>query len=169
MSILAQLVIALALFVGGIATGVKWHAGQDAIAARAAHEAAQSDARQQRAANDRAGLAQAHRVRIISNQLEAARAQISTLSGRDCAGPGVIGLLNDIGADPVRAAAPEPEDAPAALAPGASNGTGLRRYSTDRDLTGHIAACRSQYAEVAAQLNAILDREDRLHGALPAP
>ncbi|MDB5975131.1 MAG: hypothetical protein JWR07_1891 [Nevskia sp.] len=54
MSILAQLVIALAIFAAGAAGGVKWHAGQDAIAEVKARELRESDARQQRKLGDTA-------------------------------------------------------------------------------------------------------------------
>jgi hypothetical protein len=47
MSLLAQLVIALAIFVAGAAGGIRWHAGQDAIEAQAAaQQAAKERARQ---------------------------------------------------------------------------------------------------------------------------
>lgn len=39
MSLLAQLAIAAAIFIAGVAGGIKWHAGQDAIAAEAQREA----------------------------------------------------------------------------------------------------------------------------------
>lgn len=41
-TILIQLAIAAAVFLGGLATGIKWHAGQDALAAQ---ELAQAEAR----------------------------------------------------------------------------------------------------------------------------
>lgn len=44
MSALAYLAIALAIFVSGVAGGIRWHAGQDAIAANAAHHAAAKEA-----------------------------------------------------------------------------------------------------------------------------
>lgn len=43
MSISVQLIIALAIFVGGLATGIKWHAGQDAIAAESARAEQERD------------------------------------------------------------------------------------------------------------------------------
>lgn len=148
MSWAAQLVIALALFAGGVATGIKWHAGQDAIAARAADEARQTDARQQRQFNDQAGGKQAAALARINNQLGDARETIAQLSGRDCLGAGTVRVLNDIGGEPLRAAAGQPAGTPAAAA-------------TDRDVADQIAICRSRYAEVASQLNQILDIEDR--------
>lgn len=48
MSILAQLVIALAIFAAGGATGIKWHAGQDAIAENKRLELVREQARAMR-------------------------------------------------------------------------------------------------------------------------
>lgn len=151
MSSAAQLVMALSLFVVGVAAGIKWHAGQDAIAARAADDARQSDARQQRQLNDQAGGKHTATLARINNQLGNARETIAQLSGRDCLDAGTVRVLNDIGGEPVRAAAGQPAGAPTAAA-------------SDRDVADQIAACRSRYAEVASQLNQILDIEDRRQG-----
>lgn len=158
MSWAAQLVIALALFVAGAAMGIKWHAGQDAIAARAADAARQSDARQQRWLNDQASGRHAADLARINHQLGNARETIAQLSGRECLDAGTVRVLNDIGGEPMRAAAGQSEGAPAAAA-------------SDRDIADQIAACRSRYAEVASQLNQILDIEDRRqsHRAAASP
>jgi len=150
MSWAAQLVAALAIFAGGVAGGIKWHAGQDAIAARRADEIAASDARQQRTLNDAASGRQAARLAQISTQLGDARVQLQSLTGRECLDAGTVSVLNHIGADPVRAAAGQPETAPSAAA-------------TDRDVGQHIALCRARYAEVSSQLDQILDIEEARH------
>ena len=51
MSWTIQLIIALAIFAAGAAGGIRWHSGQDAIAAQAAQQARESDAIQQRMLN----------------------------------------------------------------------------------------------------------------------
>ena len=153
-----QLIIALAIFAAGAAGGVKWHAGQDAIAAQAAAEAVKSDQIQQRKFSDKAAGTHAAALATINNQLGNAREQIANLSGRECVGADTAGLLGTIGAEPGGAAAGEPAGAPTA----AATGTGLR-YSTDRDVAGYIALCRARYGEVTSQLNKILDIEDRRH------
>ncbi|MGE0497044.1 MAG: hypothetical protein AB7I35_01280 [Ramlibacter sp.] len=162
MSILAQIVIALAIFAGGLATGIKWHAGQDARAELAARELRETDARQQRRINDQAAARQAAQLATINHQLGDARVQIASLSGRPCLDPDTVGLLNAIGEQPMRATAGDSAGAPQAVAPGASHGSGLR-ITTDTDAAGAIALCRARYAEVAGQLGEILDIEDARH------
>ncbi len=152
MSIAAKLILALAIFVAGTAAGVRWHAGQDAIAEVAARELREADMRQQRSFGDRkAGelLRQADR---ITKQLGDAREQIASLSRTDrCLDAGTVGVLNAIGAaDDVRAAAGQ-----SAPAPGA--------FASSHDVGADIAACRAGYAKLSAQLNKILDIEDRRH------
>jgi len=158
MSLLAQLIIALAIFAAGAAGGVKWHAGQDAIAAQAAAELHRSDELQQRKFSDQAAGSHAQALAKINNQLGTAREKIASLSGRECFGADTAGVLNSIGADAVPAAASQPADQAAAAAAGTS-----LRYTSDRDAAGYIALCRSRYAEVASQLNQILDIEDQRH------
>lgn len=158
MSWAIQLIIALAIFAAGAAGGVKWHAGQDAIAAQAAAELVKSDQIQQRKFSDKAAGTHAAALATINNQLGNAREEIAHLSGRECFGADTAGMLNTVGADPGGAAAGEPAGAPTATA----TGTGLR-YSTDRDVAGYIALCRARYGEVTSQLNKILDIEDRRH------
>jgi len=169
MSILAQIVIAGLIFVAGTATGIRWHAGQDALQEIAARELRDSDARQQRMFHDRkAGLHAADLARL-SNQLGDARAQISRLPGRSCLDADTVRLLNDTGnLDDSRAAAGEPASPPAPAASAAGQPGGAEASSaSDIDVAGYIATCRTRYAEVAGQLNQILDIEDRRHP--PAP
>lgn len=153
-----QLIISLAIFAAGAAGGVRWHAGQDAIAAQAAAEAVKSDQIQQRKFSDKAASTHAAALATINNQLGNAREQIANLSGRECFGADTAGVLSAVGAEPGGAAAGEPAGAPTATAAG----TGLW-YSTDRDVAGYIAICRARYGEVTSQLNKILDIEDRRH------
>lgn len=159
MSILAQIVIALAIFTGGLATGIKWHAGQDARAELKARELREADARQQRALGDRKATEHLNTVARLATQLGDAREHIATLSDSQCLDADTVRVLNAIGADGVRAAAGQPAGTP----PAAAAGTGLR-FSTERDAAGAIAQCRAAYAKVASQLNQILDIEDARHG-----
>jgi hypothetical protein len=158
MSWAIQLVIALAIFTAGAAGGVKWHAGQDAIAAQAAAEAVKSDQILQRKFNDKAAGTHAAELATINNQLGNAREQIANLSGRECFDADTAGMLSAVGAEPGRTASGQPESTPAT----AAAGTGFR-YSTDRDAAGYIALCRARYAEVESQLNKIMDIEDLRH------
>lgn len=167
MSWIAQLAIALVVFAAGAASGIKWHAGQDAIAenarlvaAKVADDARQSDAIQQRKGNDIAAGQHAAALATVNHQLGSANAKIALLSGRQCFDAGTVGMLNAIGApagaDDVRAPPGDPAGAPAAAAAGA----GLR-FATERDTAAAIATCRARYTEVASQINQILDIEDR--------
>ena len=159
-TILIQVVVALGIFLSGVAGGIRWHAGQDAIAEQRAAELRKTDEKQQRKFGDDATLRHATTVASISNQLGDAREKIAQLSGRECLDAGTVGMLNAIGGDPVRAPAADAASAPAATAPG----TGIR-FATDRDAGSAIATCRSRYAEVVDQLNQVLDIEDRRHPA----
>ncbi len=158
MSILAQIIIALAIFAAGTATGIKWHAGQDARAELAARELREADARQQRALGDRKATEHLTTVARLATQLGDAREHIASLSDDQCLDADTVRVLNAIGADSVRAAAGESAGAPAA----AATGTGLR-FSTEQDTASTIAQCRAAYAKVASQLNQILDIEDARH------
>ncbi len=158
MSLLAQLALALAIFVAGAAGGIKWHAGQDAVAAQAAAELRRSDELQQRKFADQAAGSHAQALAKINNQLGTAREKIASLSGRECFGADTAGVLNNVGADAGPTAAGQPASQAAAVAAG----TGLR-YTSDRDAAGYIALCRARYSEVASQLNQILDIEDQRH------
>jgi len=160
MSWAIQAALAAVLFAAGGAAGIKWHAGQDAIAAQQAEAARQSDARQQYLIGDKAATSHARALATVNNQLGAAREKIATLSGRECFGADTAGMLNTIGSEPGPAAASEPAGAP----PAAAAGTGLR-FTTDRDAAGYIALCRARYAEVSSQVNQILDIEEARHPA----
>lgn len=155
-TLLIQITIAAAVFLAGLATGIKWHAGQDAIAAQAADDLRTSDERQQRQFGDAATTRHATALATISNQLGDAREKIATLSGRQCLDADTVSMLNAIGGNPVPAAPADAASAPAASA----TGTGIRGVATERDVAGAVAVCRARYAEVADQLNQILDIED---------
>ncbi|WP_367846992.1 hypothetical protein [Rhodoferax sp. WC2427] len=159
MSTAAKLVLAFALFVAGLATGIKYHAGLIAQRDMAAASARRADTIRQHQYSDGAGGEHAAVVAQLSNQLGNAREKIATLSGRECLDPGTVGVLNAIGGEPVRAAASEPAGTPTA----ASAGGGLR-FSTDRDTARAIAVCRARYAEAVSQLDQILDIEAARHG-----
>ena len=155
MSLLAQIVIALAIFAAGAAGGIKWELGVQARAELAVAEVRATDARRQIRVGDQAAANHASELAIINNKLGDARAQIATLSGRECLSAGTVGMLNAIGDQPVPAAAGQPAGETAATAAG----TGIR-FSTDRDTASAIAVCRARYAEVSDQLNQVLDIED---------
>lgn len=63
----AQLAIALAIFVAGGAAGIKWHAGQDAIAELAAAEVRATEARRQIKAADQDAATHARALANINN------------------------------------------------------------------------------------------------------
>lgn len=170
MSILAQLVIALALFAGGLATGIKWQIGVVAQRDLAAAELRQADQREQRITNDIAAGQHATRLASLNTQLGDAHARIAHLSDRQCLGADAVRLLNDIGGEPVRAAASDPAGAPAATAGDRHDGH-QSAGASERDVATALATCRTRYAEVSSQLNGILDIEDRRHtpGAPGAP
>lgn len=164
MSILAQIVIAIAIFAGGTATGIKWHVGIVAARDLEAQQARETDARQQRQFGDQAAGKHAGTVATLNNQLGNAREKILQLSGRACLDAGTVGVLNATGVIDGAAAAGQPADPGAAAAAGADV-----RFATDGDTAGYIALCRTRYAEVGDRLNNILDIEDRRHppGATP--
>jgi hypothetical protein len=160
MSLLMELVIALAIFAAGFGGGVRWHIGEDAIDAQKAATARETDQRQQRRFNDDLAGRHADQLETLNTQLRSAHAQIARLSGRPCLDPGTVGVLNATGVlDERRGAAPNAAQAPAAAASAASDGA----EATDVDVADYIAVCRTRYAEVADQLNQILDREDKRH------
>lgn len=158
MSTAAKLVLAFALFVAGLATGIKYHAGLIAQRDMAQANVQRANTIRQRQLNDGAGGEHAAVVAQLSNQLGNAREKIAMLSGRECLDPGTVGVLNAIGSEPVRASTGEPESAAAA----APAGGGLR-FSTDRDAASAIATCRARYAEAVSQLDQILDIEAARH------
>lgn len=155
MSALLVAVLAAVIFAAGGAAGIKWHAGQDAIAANKAAEARESDMRKQARAADIAATDHAKKLATLNRKLGDAREQIAKLSGRECFGSDTTSVLNAIGADSIPAPASEPADTSGATA----SGSGLR-FTTDRDAAGYIALCRTRYAEVSSQLNQILDIEE---------
>lgn len=155
MSWAVQAVIAAIIFAAGGAAGIKWHAGLDAIAAQKAAEVRESDARRQIRVADTAATSHARALATLNNKLGAAREKIATLSGRECFADDTTSVLNAIGTDNVPAPASDPAGAP----PAPAAGTGLR-YTTDRDAAGYIALCRARYAELASQVNQILDVEE---------
>ncbi len=129
---------------------------------RVATEARETDARQQRAFNDRAAGTHAAALAGVNTQLGKARAQIALLSsGRQCLDAGTVRMLNDIGKPAgglgVRAAAGQPAGAAPAAAGSGADAAG---YASERGAAEQIAACRAQYAELASQINQILDIHD---------
>lgn len=156
MSLALQLALALVIYAGGLATGIKYHAGVIAQRDLAAANLVKSDQIQQRKFNDKVAGQHAATVDRISNQLGNAREKIASLSARECLDADTVGVLNSIGAEPGGAPARQPAGAPQAAA-------------TDRDVSTAIATCRAWYGEVASQLNQILDIEDRRHPPDKAP
>jgi hypothetical protein len=151
-----KLLILVAALIAGFAAGNRYQRGVQAQREIAARDLANSDRLQQRKFADRAAGQQAATVAAISTQLGDAREKIAQLSGRQCLDAGTVGMLNNIGAEPSRAAAGEPAD----QAPAAATGGGFR-FATERDTAVAIATCRAYYGEVSGQLNQILDIEDR--------
>lgn len=156
MSIWAKLVLLLVAFAAGGAVGIKWELGVQARADVAAADARMADAKVQFRTADKAAGKQANTLAKINNQLGDAREKIANLSGRECLSGDTVRVLNTIGSEPVPAAASDPASAAAA----AAAGTGIRSFATERDTAGYIALCRARYAEVAGQLDQILDVED---------
>lgn len=127
---------------------------------RQAREAWESDARQQRRFNDKQAGEHATALALINNQLGDARAYIAKLSNRPCFSGRTAGVLSNIGvtqAPDVRAPAGESAQAPQAPA---ADPFDESYFVTERDAAAHIAICRASYAEVADQVNQILDIED---------
>ena len=153
-----QLIIALAIFAAGAAGGIKWHAGQDAIAAQIASEALRTDQKQQRNFGNEAATIHAQALANINTKLGDAREKIALLSDRQCLDAGTVGMLNAIGSEPVRATAGQSEGAAGAPA----SGGGLR-FATERDTAAAIAICRARYAEAVSLVNQIMDIEDARH------
>jgi len=153
-SIWAKLVILIAVFVAGGATGVKWQIGVQAKAELEAKKLREADARQQRQLGERKVVDHLTTIATLNRQLGAARETIARLPGRDCLDPSTVRLLNHIG-DGLRTA-PGSIDDPPETAP---SGGGLR-FSTDRDAATALATCRAAYAEVSGQLNKIIDLEE---------
>lgn len=168
-TLLIQFAVAVVVFLAGTATGIKWHAGQDAIAQQQAAKQRDEQAAQQREANDKAAFRHADRLATVNTQLGDAREKIAKLSDRRCLDAGAVRVLDAIGSVSNRADAGDPARPPATAAADTSErasdtGTGIRveRFATERDVAGAIALCRAKYAEVSAQLIQYLDREDRL-------
>lgn len=153
----------LGVFLLGVWLGYQWHTG---IAARAQIEAQQADEKSRQAMQamaDQRAIGHAEQIRNLSKQLGAAHARISQLTRRDCLDPGTVGMLNAIGT-PLPSAASQSADQAATTA--SNPGHGLR-FSTNRDLAEQIAVCRAAHAELADQLNAILDIEEARHAQKP--
>lgn len=144
---LAQLAIALAVFLAGGMGGIKWQLGVQARAQLVAQQALETDKRFQNKINDQASAAQAATLAGINKDLGNAREHIAKLSGRQCLGAGTVRLLNALGAEPGAAAASGGDD----------------RFASEADTARAIAVCRSIYAAVSGQLNQILDIEDKRH------
>lgn len=151
MSLPLQICIAVAIFLAGMAGGIKYQVGVVAAKELAATNARESDARQQRKFNDKAAGDHAAELARLSNQLGIAREHLPTLPGRACLDAGTVRVLNDIGNQPVPAAAGKPDGAPKAAA-------------TDRDVATAISICRAWYGELSSQVNQILDIEAKRQG-----
>lgn len=160
MSWAVQAAIAAVIFAAGGVGGIKWQLGVQARADMVAADARASDARRQIKALDKGATAHVTALAALNNKLGDAREKIASLSGRECLDADTVGMLNDIGGEPVRAAVGEPAGAPNAAAAG-----GGLRFATERDAAGTIAVCRTRYAEVSSQLNQILDIEEGRHPA----
>ena len=158
MSWAVQAVIAALIFVAGGAGGIKWQLGVQAREQLAAADLRASDAARQIKEIDKASGAHVTALANINQKLGDAREKIANLSGRECFDAGTVGVLNDIGGQPMPATSGELEGA----TPATASGSGLR-YSTDRDAAGAIAVCRARYAEVSSQVNQILDIEESRH------
>lgn len=142
--IAAYLSAAAFIAAGSFWAGIEWQQGRHAIALQAA-TAARDKA--QDAANTIA-LAHASNTAVLNRKLGDARVQLRDLStGRNCLSADAVSLLNAIG-PALPAAASAPASAPAAAA-------------TDRDVGDALATCRGAYSQIAEQVNAILDIEDR--------
>jgi hypothetical protein len=154
-----QAVIAAVIFVAGGAGGIKWQLGVQARSELVAADLRVRDAARQIKIINQAATAHVTALANISSKLGDAREKIANLSGRECLDAGTVGVLNDIGGEPVRAVTGQS----AGAAP-ASATSGDLRFATDRDAAGAIAICRARYAEVASQLNQILDIEQTRRG-----
>ena len=152
--LVALLLVALAIFAAGGATGIKWQLGVQARADMAAADLRAADAKAQIRAMDKSSGQHAAALANINHQLGAAHEKIVSLSGRECLDAGTVGMLNAIGGEPVPAAAIQS----AGEAPALATGGGIR-FATERDAASAIATCRARYAEVASQVNQILDIE----------
>lgn len=116
-----------------------------------------ADAKEQARNNQKAAGAHAAELVTINQQLGAAREKIATLSGRRCFGGDTVRVLNAIGpGEPGPASASEPAGQAATAAADTDE-----RFATERDVASFVALCRARYAEVASQLNQILDIEDK--------
>ncbi len=163
----ASALLAAALASGGTYKVMDWHEQAHNTARlkaeQAAEAAAQSDARQQRKFADKAAGDHAAQLAILNTQLGDARAHIATLSNRRCLSARTVGLLNNIAPSPprlgVRAPASGFAGAPPTPAADPLDDAGAP-YASERDTAGAIAQCKAGYAELAGQLNAILDIED---------
>ena len=158
MSGLARMVILLAFFAAGGATGIKWQVGLQARADLNAAELRASDERQQRLLGDKVSVKHTVALATINQKLGDAREHIANLSGRECFDSGTVSMLNAISGESVSAAASEPTGTPNA----ASSGGGIR-FATEYDAASAIAICRARYAEVSSQVNRILDIESERH------
>jgi hypothetical protein len=139
-ALLISSAVSLALGAWG---GIEWRLGREAIALKEARAELKKLAD---TANDIA-LTYAGNTARLDRKLGDARVRLRDLTtGRDCLSADAVRLLN-AGAG-VSSATTEPAGPPAAAA-------------TDRDVGDALALCRGEHAKLAAQLNAILDIEDR--------
>jgi hypothetical protein len=153
----------LGVFLLGVWLGYRWHVGIAAKTEIDAMAAAEKSRQAIQAMADQRAIGHAQQVRSLNQQLGAAHARIAQLGQRDCLDPGTVGLLNAIGTTVPATSGQSQGEASAASA---NSGHGLN-FSTARDLASQIAVCRMAHAELADQLNAILDIEEAKHAQKP--
>lgn len=152
-------------------TGQAWQARYDREALarieaqRLKDKAADQARRAERKTADTAAGDHAAALEKLNTQLGGAHAQIALLSRRQCLDAGTVRMLNGIGApapgaDDVRAAAGDSASAAPTPSSAAHDAAG---YASERDVAEDIASCRAGYAELASQVNKILDIEDARH------
>lgn len=140
-----------------------------AEARRLSDQAADLRRQAERKTADAAAGEHATALEKLNTQLGGAHAQIALLSRRQCLDAGTVRMLNGIGA-----AAPSPGDVRAAAGDSASAAPtpppaahDAARYASERDVAEDIASCRAGYAELASQVNGILDIEDSRGQSVP--
>jgi hypothetical protein len=172
--VLSAIVALFVAFSSGTLVGVKYQAGKEARKQLQQQQQAARERHQQREFADGRALEHAQNVDALATQLLNAYATIAELEEarpRACLDPRTVRVLNATGNVPARAAAGKPADPPAAPAAAGNDaaGTGLR-WASNIDVGRYIAYCRAEYGKIAAQLNRVLDIEDKRFGpVVPRP
>jgi hypothetical protein len=165
-SLPAQILLYVVIFIAGMGAGVKVHQGIVARAELAKQEQLAREKHRQREFADGQAQSHAHTIESLSTELLEAHATIADLEARSCLDPGTVRVLNRTGNLPARTPAREPADpGPAAQAaggdaPAADAGPALKAAS-NIDVAAYIAYCRTEYGKIADRLNRVLDIEDR--------